>query len=462
MRTLKVPCVPVHELAVGRGRLRVWIEWQQHGGAGGHGGSTAARRAARATAAPADQPAAPADRRRRRTAGGSERAGRAAGGGHGGSRAARAARSGGTGGSAAAAGRGGTAAAPRAPAAARERVARRARAALAARTGRRRRRGGRRRRRDGRRGRRDGRRRRSDRGHRRCGRRERRRHGRNRRRRGSGRHGRGRGRSRRRARPVPGDQRPRLPRLSHPPGRRFAFGHRLLRQERHHRLPQQREPDQRSERADELHRPADQGRLQEGHRSRGFDEVPVREHALLPVREPHRRGRERDRRLPANRSRRFPHRAGGHRAVRCAAGAAEWARGRPDGAPVRAGPRPGPPTASISRRSPARRATRRNATGTPTHIDAAKAFQGGKIVTATVSGASKTVQTSNLTPDATGLMTWNVSQVAAAITTAKDKNGTAICGMRALANMTSSDAIDIGTYLLSIPAVANTITMTCQ
>ena len=103
-----------------------------------------------------------------------------------------------------------------------------------------------------------------------------------------------------------------------------------------------------------------------------------------------------------------------------------------------------------------------NATGTPTHIDAAKAFQGGKIVTTTVSGASKMVQTSNLTPDATGLMTWNVSQVAAAITTAKDKNGTAICGMRSLANMTASDAIDIGTYLLSIPAVANTITMTCQ
>jgi hypothetical protein len=34
--------------------------------------------------------------------------------------------------------------------------------------------------------------------------------------------------------------------------------------------------------------------------------------------------------------------------------------------------------------------------------------------------------------------------------------------MRALANMTTSDATDIGTYLLAIPAVANTITMTCQ
>ena len=43
----------------------------------------------------------------------------------------------------------------------------------------------------------------------------------------------------------------------------------------------------------------------------------------------------------------------------------------------------------------------------------------------------------------------------------KDKNAKSICGMRALANMTISDATDIGTYLLSIPAVANTITMVC-
>ena len=103
-----------------------------------------------------------------------------------------------------------------------------------------------------------------------------------------------------------------------------------------------------------------------------------------------------------------------------------------------------------------------NATGTPTHIDATKAFQGGKIVNATVNGTSKMVQSANLTPDATGLMTWNVSQIAAAITTAKDKNGVALCGMRALTNMSTSDAIDIGTYLLGIPAVANTRTMTCQ
>jgi mono/diheme cytochrome c family protein len=101
-------------------------------------------------------------------------------------------------------------------------------------------------------------------------------------------------------------------------------------------------------------------------------------------------------------------------------------------------------------------------TGMPTHIDATKAFQGGLVVTATVNAAPKMVQSANLTPDATGLMGWNVSEIAAAITTGKDKNGATICGMRALANLNPSDAIDIGSYLSSIPPVASTITMTCQ
>ncbi|HEY5088343.1 MAG TPA: hypothetical protein VIK30_00155 [Polyangia bacterium] len=98
----------------------------------------------------------------------------------------------------------------------------------------------------------------------------------------------------------------------------------------------------------------------------------------------------------------------------------------------------------------------------PLHIDATKAFQGGKLVNTTLNGTAKTVQTSNLTPDATGIMGWTTTQVATAITTAKDNTGATICGMRALGNMTTSDATDIGTYLLGIPAVANTITMTCQ
>jgi len=102
------------------------------------------------------------------------------------------------------------------------------------------------------------------------------------------------------------------------------------------------------------------------------------------------------------------------------------------------------------------------ANSTPKIIDASKAFQGGRSITTTVNGSSKTLQSANLTPDASGLMSWNITQVANAITMAKDKNGVALCGMRALANMTPSDASDIASYLLAIPPVANTITMTCQ
>jgi len=98
---------------------------------------------------------------------------------------------------------------------------------------------------------------------------------------------------------------------------------------------------------------------------------------------------------------------------------------------------------------------------TPKMLDAAKAFQGGKVVTTTINTVSTMIETSNLTPDATGIQAYNASQVATAITTAKDRTGKSICGMRALANMTASDATDIGTYLLAIPAVSNTITMTC-
>ena len=98
----------------------------------------------------------------------------------------------------------------------------------------------------------------------------------------------------------------------------------------------------------------------------------------------------------------------------------------------------------------------------PTNLDVGKAFEGGRVVTSTANGITTTAQSANLTPDASGLMSWNITQVANAITTAKDKNGVALCGMRALANMTPSDATDIASYLLAIPAVANTITMTCQ
>jgi hypothetical protein len=58
-------------------------------------------------------------------------------------------------------------------------------------------------------------------------------------------------------------------------------------------------------------------------------------------------------------------------------------------------------------------------------------------------------------------MGWTAADVATAIKMGKDKNAKTICGMRSLPNMSDQDATDIGTYLTSIPAVANAITMMC-
>lgn len=102
------------------------------------------------------------------------------------------------------------------------------------------------------------------------------------------------------------------------------------------------------------------------------------------------------------------------------------------------------------------------ANATPKIIDGARAFQGGKIVNATVSGAARMVQTANLTPHETGIAGWTAAQVATAITAARDRNGATICGMRSLPNMAPSDASDIGAYLLAIPPAINALTMTCQ
>jgi mono/diheme cytochrome c family protein len=98
----------------------------------------------------------------------------------------------------------------------------------------------------------------------------------------------------------------------------------------------------------------------------------------------------------------------------------------------------------------------------PRMIDALKAFQGGKVVNATVNGSSKAVQTSNLTPDATGIADWTVEQIVAAIKTDKDPSNVTICGMRALPNISDSDATDIATYLSGLTPVENPITQTCQ
>jgi hypothetical protein len=95
---------------------------------------------------------------------------------------------------------------------------------------------------------------------------------------------------------------------------------------------------------------------------------------------------------------------------------------------------------------------------TPTIINAAKAFQGGRMTTS----GGMTGQSANLTPDATGLMGWSATDIATVITTGKYKANAShsICGMRAV-GLSDTDATDVGTYLLGIPAASNQVTKVC-
>jgi mono/diheme cytochrome c family protein len=101
-------------------------------------------------------------------------------------------------------------------------------------------------------------------------------------------------------------------------------------------------------------------------------------------------------------------------------------------------------------------------------LDATKGFQGGKKYTTTLAsdGGSQTkeIQSSNLTPDSTGLKNWTAAQIVTAIKAGKDEAGRTICSpMRSLPGITNQDATDIANYLLGIPAVANpAITETCE
>lgn len=110
-----------------------------------------------------------------------------------------------------------------------------------------------------------------------------------------------------------------------------------------------------------------------------------------------------------------------------------------------------------------------NATATaPLRLDATKAFQGGKKYTTTLasdgSSTTKEIQSSNLTPDSTGLENWTAAQIVTAIKSGKDEAGRTICApMRPLPGITTQDATDIANYLLGIPAVPNpNITETCE
>jgi mono/diheme cytochrome c family protein len=104
----------------------------------------------------------------------------------------------------------------------------------------------------------------------------------------------------------------------------------------------------------------------------------------------------------------------------------------------------------------------------PLQLDATKAFQGGKKYTTTLAGdggtQTKEIQSTNLTPDSTGLKNWTAPQIVTAIKAGKDEAGRTICSpMRSLPGITNQDATDIANYLLAIPPVANpNITETCE
>jgi mono/diheme cytochrome c family protein len=119
--------------------------------------------------------------------------------------------------------------------------------------------------------------------------------------------------------------------------------------------------------------------------------------------------------------------------------------------------------------------TPNTAATSPLQLDATKAFIGGKKYSTTVAAldggpgtdggsTTKEIQSSNLTPDSTGLRNWTVAQVVTAIKAGKDEAGRTICSpMRPLPNLTTQDATDIASYLLGLPPVANpNLTETCE
>jgi mono/diheme cytochrome c family protein len=113
--------------------------------------------------------------------------------------------------------------------------------------------------------------------------------------------------------------------------------------------------------------------------------------------------------------------------------------------------------------------TPNTAATSPLQLDVTKAFIGGKKYTTTLAAldggsTSKEIQSTNLTPDSTGLKAWTAAQIVTAIKSGKDEGGRSICSpMRPLPNLSAQDATDIASYLLALPPVANpNITETCE
>ncbi len=77
------------------------------------------------------------------------------------------------------------------------------------------------------------------------------------------------------------------------------------------------------------------------------------------------------------------------------------------------------------------------------------------------------IYSANITPHATGIGNYTAQQVSDVLKLGVDRTGGGVCppmpagAMAAFGGLTGQDAIDIASYVLSIPAVNNTVTATC-
>ena len=100
-----------------------------------------------------------------------------------------------------------------------------------------------------------------------------------------------------------------------------------------------------------------------------------------------------------------------------------------------------------------------------------RAFEGGRAFARDGLGLPpvfpETIYTSNLTPDATGLMKYDVAAIVAALKQGVDEEHKPLCPpmpagpMGAFGGLTDADAQDIAHYLLSLPPKANAIPAEC-
>ena len=112
----------------------------------------------------------------------------------------------------------------------------------------------------------------------------------------------------------------------------------------------------------------------------------------------------------------------------------------------------------------------------PRPIDMSKAYGGGRGFFSADLGLPvppypafpEQIKTRNLTPHATGLMSWTVPQIESAIALGKDRDGKAVCAgthgsfISPYAALDPEDLTDIANYISSLPSVDNNTGMNCE